>query len=253
MSDGIQWMADLAYWDVPVVFAQSVGPDELARRLSVRPTDATGTALRPMTDRQAREVVWADAPRPGEDAAGVVRVGECAGWSFALEYGDGTALHQLRQVSRGLVEAVYLHPGIERLPAMFQWAKDGEAVCSFGIGEERIRQGSCPDVLVPDLIRGGVLRDGDDYARPDQEPHAERHRRTLGILEQRFGLALSRAHMESALLPAFAVRGAPDDGVLDEPQDAAAMCTWAEAQGYALGDGRIPAHIREAYRIAHRI
>ncbi|GAA0617601.1 DUF6461 domain-containing protein [Streptomyces crystallinus] len=253
MSDGIRWLADLDDWDVPVVFAQGVGPAELARRLSVRP-DAAATPLRPMTGRQAYEVASSAARTdPMGDEGGVVRVGECGGWSFALEYGDSTALDRLRGVSRGGAEAISLHPFIERAPAMFHWTKDGQGVCSFEIGGERTRQGPCPDLLVPDLIRGGVLADGDEYAQPDGQPMAERHRRTLGILERRFGLTLSRGYLESVLLPAFAVRGAPDDCVLDEPQDAAAIRAWAEAQGYSPWEGRPPADIREAYEIAHRL
>ncbi|MFI1105218.1 DUF6461 domain-containing protein [Streptomyces melanogenes] len=165
----------------------------------------------------------------------MVRVGECGDWSFDLEYGDGTALEQLRDVSRGGAEAISLHPFIGRAPAMFDWAKDGQGVCSFEIGGERTRQGSCPDLLVPDLIRGGVLADGDEYARPDGQPMAERRRRTLGILERRFGLTLSRRYLECVLLPVFAVRGDPDDWVLDEPQDTAAIRAWRKHRVSLLG------------------
>ncbi|WP_369383225.1 DUF6461 domain-containing protein [Streptomyces sp. cg36] len=258
MSDGIQWLAGLAYWDVPVVFARGVGPEELARRLSLRPAGAAGSALRPMTDRQARAVVASERPPDsGEEAAGVVRVGECAGWSFALEYGDGTAVDQLTRVSRGAVEAVHLLPSMERSPSVFQWARDGERVCSFTIGEECRRQGRFPDLLVPDLVLGGVLADGETDARPEEQPVQEPCRLTLGVVERRFGLSLPREHLEQqcesgALLPAFAVRGAPDDGVLDEPPDTPAIRAWATSQGYTVREGRIPADLREAYKRAHR-
>ncbi|WP_158942796.1 hypothetical protein [Streptomyces sp. ERV7] len=50
-------------------------------------------------------MVWAGRPRPGQDVAGVVGAGECEGWAFGPEYGDGTALHQLRAIPADIREA----------------------------------------------------------------------------------------------------------------------------------------------------
>ncbi|UKY47405.1 hypothetical protein [Streptomyces inhibens] len=93
----------------------------------------------------------------------VVRVGEHAGWAFAIEYGHCESLSRLEEVSREGVEAVYYSYNPEHPPTIVLYARDGRSICGFGLGEERVRWGQEPDLLVPRSRR-----------RPD--PHGRRHR-----------------------------------------------------------------------------
>ncbi|GAA2268459.1 hypothetical protein GCM10010232_70970 [Streptomyces amakusaensis] len=212
MSDGIQWLVGLENWMSSVVFARGISAQELALRMGADPDGAT----EPITDAQA----WAldmEAYRPDGDGDGVVRVGESAGWSFAVEYGDSTGGDLLAEISRDEVEAIRYVPIQEHPPATVEYARDGVALCSFGLAEENQRYGAEPDLLLPDLIAGQVLGtdgktllaprdpDGDDY-----EDFKVTYRRTLGVIERRFGLSLPPACLKEGLLPAYAVRGTPN-------------------------------------------
>ncbi|MFF3215900.1 DUF6461 domain-containing protein [Streptomyces sp. NPDC002886] len=212
MSDGIQWLVGLENWMSSVVFARGISAQELAVRMGADPDGAT----EPITDAQA----WGldmEGYRPGGDGDGVVRVGECGGWSFALEYGDSTGGDRLAEISRGGVEAVRYVPMQEHPPATVDYARDGVALCGFGLHEENQRFGEEPDLLVPDLIAGQVLSpDGQTLLSPEgpddagYEDFRDTYRRTLGVVERRFGLSLPPASLEEARLPAYAVRGTPD-------------------------------------------
>ncbi|MGW7196537.1 DUF6461 domain-containing protein [Streptomyces chryseus] len=151
MNAGIEWLVGLENWMSSVVFARGISPEELAVRMGAAPEGATD----PITDSQA----WAldmEGYRPGGDGDGVVRVGECGGWAFALEYGDSTGGERLAEISRDGVEAVRYVPMQEHPPATVGYARDGVLLCSFGLHEENHRFGAEPDVLVPDLCRSGA-------------------------------------------------------------------------------------------------
>lgn len=216
MGDGIKWLADWDGWLSDLTFARGVPPEELAVRLA-------GIAVRglpPFTDEEAWEAVAGGQYRPDEDGDGMIRVGLCAGWSFAVEYGHSTGTERLVDVSRGGVEAVHLSPMPEHPPGMFAYARDGQEVCSFGIGEERLRWGRQPDLLVPDLVAAGVLDPGGDYAIPGDGPFRDHHRRTIAVIEGRFGLSLPGEAFVITPLPAFVVRGRPDLPFIDgQPED----------------------------------
>ncbi|MFE2971631.1 hypothetical protein ACFXKC_50250 [Streptomyces sp. NPDC059340] len=84
-------------------------------------------------------------------------------------------------------------------------------LCGFGLGEEVWRWGREPDLLLPDLVAGHVLQpDGTTLVAHEREHYTDTYRRTLGVIEQRFGLSLSPAYLREARLPAYAVRGTPD-------------------------------------------
>ncbi|MBT2488054.1 hypothetical protein J7E96_05805 [Streptomyces sp. ISL-96] len=208
MSDGIQWLVSLEKWMSSVVFARGISAQELALRMGADPDGAT----EPITDSD----VWdleIEAYRPGGDGDGVVRVGECGGWSFALEYGHSTGGDRLAEISHGGVEAVHYVPMKEHPPATVFYARDGVSLCGFGLDEENVRWGEEPDLLVPDLVAGQVLGpDGETLLAPEDEHYLATYRRTLGVVERRFGLSLSPAYLQEARLPAYAVRGTPDMG-----------------------------------------
>ncbi|MEU3184426.1 hypothetical protein ABZ707_09465 [Streptomyces sp. NPDC006923] len=211
MSDGIQWLVDLEKWMSSVLFARGISAQELALRMGADPDGAS----EPITNAQA----WGldmEMYRPGDDGDGVVRVGECAGWSFAVEYGDSTGGDLLAEISRHGVEAVRYVPIQEHPPATVDYARDGVVLCSFGLAEENRRYGKEPDLLVADLIAGQVLGpDGETLLAPrnpdgDYEDFRVTYRRTLGVVERRFGLSFPPACLEEGLLPAYAVRGTPN-------------------------------------------
>ncbi|WP_030679950.1 DUF6461 domain-containing protein [Streptomyces cellulosae] len=205
MTDGIVWLVDLEGWMSSVVFARGVAPEDLAVRMGGDPDGAT----EPITDGEVEDL-GAEWYRPGEYGDGVVRVGESAGWSFALEYGDSTGGDLLEEISRDGVEVVRYVPIQEHPPASVYYARDGVFRCGFGLREEVWRWGREPDLLLPDLAAAGVLApDGRTCLPPEDEDYKTGYRRSLGVVEQRFGLSLSPAFLEDARLPACAVRGAP--------------------------------------------
>ncbi|MEW2046718.1 DUF6461 domain-containing protein [Streptomyces sp. NBC_00377] len=205
MSDGIVWLVDLDGWMSSVVFARGISPEELALRMGADPGGATA----PITDAEVSRLgmeVW----RPAADGDGVVRVGSSGEWAFALEYGDSTGGDLLAQISRDGVEVVRYVPPQEHPPADFHYARDGVFVCGYGLDEEVWRWGAEPDLLLPDLIAAGVLSpDGSTYVPPEDEDWRAGRRRSLGVVERRFGLSLSPAFLDGVRLPAYAVRGTP--------------------------------------------
>lgn len=203
-GSGIRWLAGIRGGLDGVLFARGIPPLELARRMGADP--AAGTT--PISGTE----VWdldIESYRPGEDGDGVVRVGEAAGWAFAIEYGDSTGADRLTEIARDGVEVVHYRPMPEHPPAMFDYARDGAAVCGFGLGQERWRWGKEPDLLLPELVAARVLEaDGiTSVARKDEAHAAERA--TLGVIERRFGLDLPPAVLGELRLPAYAVRGIP--------------------------------------------
>jgi hypothetical protein len=188
-----------------VVFARGISPAELAVRMGGAPDRAT----EPITDAE----VWrlgVTQWRPAADGDGVVRVGRSGDWAFALEYGDSTGGDLLAEISRDEVEVVRYVPIQEHPPASVDYARDGVFLCGFGLREEMWRWGQEPDLLLPDLVAAGVLApDGKTYLPPEDEDYKTGYRRTLGVVERRFGLSLSPAHLRDARLPAYAVRGTP--------------------------------------------
>uniref|UniRef100_A0AAU2JJ05 DUF6461 domain-containing protein n=1 Tax=Streptomyces sp. NBC_00049 TaxID=2903617 RepID=A0AAU2JJ05_9ACTN len=206
MVDGMQWLVDLEGWASSVVFARGISAAELAVRMGGDPDRAT----EPITDAQ----VWGlrmEVYRPGASGDGVVRVGSDGDWAFAVEYGDSTGSDRLVEISRDGVEAVRYHPMAEHPPATFDYARDGTYVCGFGLAEEGDRWGQQPDLLLPELIAAQVLQpDGDTAAFSPDEPYTTTYKRTLAVIETRFGLSLPRTCLAEGRLPAYAVRGTPD-------------------------------------------
>jgi hypothetical protein len=205
MSDGIVWLVGLDGWMASVVFARGISPEELAVRMGADP----GGATEPITDAEVGRLGITEY-RSAADGDGVVRVGTSGDWAFALEYGDSTGGDLLARMSRDGVEIVRYVPPQEHPPADFSYARDGVFVSGYGLTEEVWRWGEEPDLLLPDLVAAGVLSpDGKTYLPPEDEDYRTGYRRSLGVVERRFGLSLSPAFLEDARLPAYAVRGAP--------------------------------------------
>lgn len=247
VGDGIQWLVDLEHWMSSVVFARGISAKELALRMGGGPDGAT----EPINDAE----VWdlgIEEYRPGADGDGVVRVGECAGWSFALEYGDSTGSDRLAEISRNDVEAVHYVPMQEHPPATVDYARDGVLICEFGLKEETHRWGREPDLLLPDLVAAQVLRpDGTTRRAAEGEHYRTAYRRTLGVIEKRFGLSLPPVCLNEARLPAYAVRGTPQMCFGDPDFDV--IHAWATANGYQFDRverRRVPPFLRDAYRLS---
>lgn len=150
---------------------------------------AADAASKPITDAEVNELGMIGY-RPDGDGDGVVRVGACAGWSFALEYGDSTGGELLVEISRNGVEVIHYLPMGERPPATVRYARDGRYVCGFGIREERHRWGAEPDLLLAELVAAGVLApDGYTFCAPEDEHYKITYRRSLAVVEARFGLS----------------------------------------------------------------
>lgn len=245
MEDGIQWLVDLDDWMSSVVFARGISPRELAVRMG----GAAEAATEPITDAEVDELGMIGY-RPDGDGDGVVRVGACAGWSFALEYGDSTGGDRLTEISRNGVEVIHYFPMGARPPATVHYARDSRYVCGFGLKDEHRRWGAEPDLLLPELVAAGVLApDGETHCAPEDEHYKITYRRSLAVVEAHFGLSLSPAYLNEARLPAYAVRGTPRMNTQADP-DLDTIRSWAQAQGYTvdrIGPKRVPADIREAY------
>ncbi|GAB7106377.1 hypothetical protein JCM4814A_46910 [Streptomyces phaeofaciens JCM 4814] len=205
MSDGIVWLVDRDGWMSSVVFARGITPEELAVRMGGDPDGAT----EPITDAEVGRLGitgW----RPAADGDGVIRAGSGGEWSFAVEYGDSTGGDLLAEISRDGAEVVRYVPPQEHPPADVHYARDGVWVCGYGLREEIWRWGEEPDLFLPDLVAAGVLSpDGRTYLPPEDEDYKVGLRRSLGVVERRFGLSLSPAVLGDARLPAYAVRGTP--------------------------------------------
>ncbi|MFF7654461.1 DUF6461 domain-containing protein [Streptomyces sp. NPDC007983] len=251
MGDGIQWLTGGntgTAWMVDVVFARGIDPEELALRMGA----PHGAVTEPITDAEVPDLDL-DFYRPLTSGDAIARVGEHAGWSFAIEYGDPTGLHRLAEVSRDGVEAVHYSHNPVHPPTIFFYARDGQEVCGFGLGEESIRWGKEPDLLLPDLVAAGILNpDGDTYPADSDEDEDEsvdyvaRDRRALAVVEERFALSLPRTVFTEDRLPAYAVKGAP-------APDFDAVHAWAAANGHPLPNDRlrlVPAALRRDYERA---
>ncbi|MGW6852055.1 DUF6461 domain-containing protein [Streptomyces virginiae] len=194
VADGISRLADWDQWFAGLTFARGIGPGELAVRLGALP----GVRPGPLDAHDAWSMVAETL-----DGDGVARVGRWGGWSFAVEHGLPAGAERLAEVSRGGVEAVHLDPQPDRPPKQFAYARDGELICCFGLGEECWRGGHRPDFLLPELIAAGILTPDGACARPAGEGDAERDRRTLAVVERRFGLSLPRHLIAGTPLPAY--------------------------------------------------
>jgi hypothetical protein len=188
MSDGIQWLADAwnaqAYY---VTFARGISPHELAIRLGADPQDQP----RYKTAREAGHMA------NEHEYYTVARIGECAGWSFAVEVGAGSnAWQESDVISRGGVEVVHLNPQPDHPPSQFSYARDGVMVCFFPFLWERTENGGTePDLLVPAMKRAGVLDEdgkripwGDGTGQDSTTAEAK----TFAAIEEHFGLSLPK-------------------------------------------------------------
>ncbi|MEV5173688.1 DUF6461 domain-containing protein [Streptomyces flaveolus] len=243
MSDGLQWMVGATTssgWMLDVHFARGIDAEELACRMGA----SRGAAAEPMTDAQMAGLDIDAYPDRGPSSA-VVRVGEHAGWAFALAYGP--YLDRLEEVSRDGVEAVHYHYNSEHPPTNVLYARDGRTVCGFGLCEERRRYGHEPDLLLPDLVAAGILHpDGETYRERDVDDYDDRKRLGLAVFEERFGLSLPPAVLAEEPLPVYAITGSP-------APDFEEISVWAAANGRPSPDERlrlIPAGLRGDYERA---
>ncbi|MFI6548347.1 DUF6461 domain-containing protein [Streptomyces prunicolor] len=240
MGDGIQWLVGETTgsgWMLDVHFARGIGVEELALRLGASP----GARAEPMTDVEVADLDVDAYPdrRPG---SAVIRVGEDAGWAFAITYGP--YFDRLAEVSRDGVEAVHYHYNSEHPPTTVMYARDGRTVCGFGLCEENNRYGDDPDLLLPDLVAAGILHpDRRTYRAPDIDDYNDRKRLGLAVFEERLGLSLPRSALAEAPLPVYAIMGSP-------APDFEEISAWAAAKGRPLPDTHlrlIPAGLRKEY------
>jgi hypothetical protein len=240
VCEGIGWLSDRDEELGSVVFARGLSPEDLAVRMGGTPgavVELTGHEVHPLLHR------------PATGKSGVVRVGACGAWSYAVQHlADPGADDLAVRASRDGVEVVQYTPMAWHPPAQFNYLRDGRSVCGFGIGEESHRWGLEPDHLLPALVAGGVLApDGTCHQAPRTTGSAVLRRLTLTALEHHFGLCLPPASVMRAPLPAYAVRGPLN---LGPDHDFDLIRAWAAEHGFPHDWGRsghVPASIREAY------
>ncbi|MCX5399849.1 hypothetical protein [Streptomyces sp. NBC_00102] len=243
MSDGLQWMVgrtSSSGWMLDVHFARGIGAEELAVRMGAR----AGAAAEPMTDDEITGLDIDAYPGRGPGSA-VVRVGEHAGWAFAITYGP--YLDKLDEVSHDGVEAVHYHHNSEHPPTYVSYGRDGRTVTGLGLCEEYRRYGDEGDLLLPELVAAGILRpDGTALRGTGIDDHDGHRRRSLAVFEKRFGLSLPRTALAGDRLPVYAIMGSP-------AADFEEIHAWAAAHGRPLPDERlrlVPAGLRAAYEQA---
>ncbi|MET4923912.1 DUF6461 domain-containing protein [Streptomyces sp. PSRA5] len=243
MDDGIQWMVGATAssgWMLDVHFARGIDAEELALRMGA----PRGARAEPMTDAEMTDLDIDAYPDRGPSSA-VVRVGEHAGWTFAITYGP--YLDRLDEVSRAGVEAVHYHYNSEHPPTTVGYARDGRTLCGFGLCDERHRNGHEPDLLLPDLVAAGILHpDGENYRDSGIDDYGDRGRLGLAVFEERFGLSLPRTVLTEDSLPVYAIMGSPAPDFVE-------ISAWAAAHGRPLPDERlrlIPAGLRGEYEQA---
>ncbi|MEW2290951.1 DUF6461 domain-containing protein [Streptomyces sp. NPDC047841] len=197
--EGVRWLAESECY-YSVTFARGITQEELAVRLGASPGAARATA----TAQEAVALLR-------DPDVGVARMGQAGGWAFAVEYGESRgARHDiLTGVSRDGVEAVSLDPQAFHSPPLFSYAAGGELLCSFGLGEERRRWGTRPDLLQEDLTAAGIILPTGDYPRVSAERHQHRIAMSLGVIERHFELTLPRNLLEYDRLPLAVVSGSP--------------------------------------------
>ncbi|MEF3113695.1 DUF6461 domain-containing protein [Streptomyces chrestomyceticus] len=243
MSDGIQWLVGVTTssgWMLDVHFARGIDAEELALRMGAR----GGAGAGPMTDSEAGALDVDAYPDHGPGSA-VVRVGEDAGWAFAITYGP--YLDRLEEISQNGTEAVHYHYNSGHPPTTIMYARDGRTVCGFGLHEEDHRYGQDPDLLLPDLVAAGILQpDGKTHCHRDADDYVHRQRRGLAVFEDRFGLSLPRTALAEDSLPVYAIMGSPDP-------DFEEISAWAAANDRPLPNERlrlIPTELRKHYEQA---
>ncbi|TQE35659.1 DUF6461 domain-containing protein [Streptomyces ipomoeae] len=238
MCDGIGWLGDRDAGLDNVVFAHGVTPEDLAVRMG----GTSGSAVE-LTGPDVERLLH----RRGSGESGVVRVGACGDWSYAVAYlNDPTRDDLAVRASRGGVEAIQYLPMPWHPPDQFSYFRDGSLVCAFGVREEAHRWGREPDHLLPVLVAGGVLAP-DGKTHPEPEPPLGRRHLTLTALEQHFGLCLPMASAIREPLPAYTIRG---DLSLTPDPDLPLIHAWTTEHGYHVGwspSGHVPASIRAAY------
>ncbi|MEU1182990.1 hypothetical protein ABZ464_36195 [Streptomyces sp. NPDC005820] len=204
MIEGIVWLADLDGGASGIVFARGISPEELAVRMGAAPDGPVETGTE--DEVFGLLVAWY---RPGGHRDGLVRVGESAGWAFAAEYGDSRGAARLAEMSRGGVEAVRYEPDGDDAPEppAVHYARDGEVLCGYGLSAEHRRWGPRRNLLVPELVAAGILGPGGrTYLPPEDGRPRTAYRRSLGVLERRFGLSLPPHCLRDARLPAHLLR-----------------------------------------------
>ncbi|MER7926698.1 MULTISPECIES: DUF6461 domain-containing protein [unclassified Streptomyces] len=243
MGDGLQWMVGATTssgWMLDVHFARGIGAEELARRMGA----PRGARAEPMTDVEVAHLDVDAYPERGPGSA-VIRVGEDAGWTFAITYGP--YLDRLADISRDGVEAVHYHYNSEHPPTVVLYARDGRTICGYGLCEESNRFGDEPDLLLPDLVAAGILRPGGKTYRASRiDDYPDRKRLGLAVFEDRFGLSLPRSALAEDPLPVYAIMGSPAPD-FDE------ISVWAAANEKPSPDPHlrlIPAGLRKDYERA---
>ncbi|MEU1406610.1 DUF6461 domain-containing protein [Streptomyces sp. NPDC005728] len=210
MSENLAWIADawggtnLNASDLYITCARGLSLQQLAERMSDHEPVEIGAAL---TGKEASAFVDLSQINC------VGRLGHSGDWSFIVESGgsEGWALDPA--VSRDGAEVVIFDPRPDDPPSLFRYLADGQVQLHFELGADYHPSGAQPDLLRPALEAAGVVApEGsiDDLLGDDEElSPLEAKRKTLQVIGEHFGLALSRQVLESGQLPSAVTRTSP--------------------------------------------
>ncbi|MER5354456.1 DUF6461 domain-containing protein [Kitasatospora sp. NPDC002551] len=208
MTDGIAWLAEpqsIAFGGYSVTLARGLGTEALAARIAASVQWSKRT-VEPAGELTGEGLVEALESEFGDAWDGIgLRLGVSGGWTFAVAYGGWFGeFRNDPAISEGGAEVFRLEYEEENgkpVPPTFHYHRDGRTVCSFNLhlddswGNGRVEG----DPQVADEVRESLGAEG---LPDDEREHREVHRTTLGVLERHFGLALPRALVLEAPLPA---------------------------------------------------
>ncbi|MFF2656265.1 DUF6461 domain-containing protein [Kitasatospora sp. NPDC058032] len=208
MTDGITWLAEqqsIAFGGYHVTLARGLGTEALAARIAASAQWSKRT-VEPVGELTGDGLVETLDSEYGDAWDGIgLRLGVSGGWTFAVAYGGWFGeLRDDPAISEGGAEVFLLEYEEENgkpVPPTFHYCRDGRTVCSFNLHlDDSWGNGQVAgDPEVADEVKALLSAEG----LPDEErANREVHRTTLGVLERHFGLALPRALVLEAPLPA---------------------------------------------------
>ncbi|MDQ8704526.1 DUF6461 domain-containing protein [Streptomyces sp. LHD-70] len=208
-DDGIAWIADadLSWLGYCVTLSRGLTPEQLVARLAGDRTPA------PLGEHSAAEVEALLGQRDRERGTCdsiAVRYGEVGGLAYAVAYGDNWPGNMGPGYTDGLSDGgadvfqLYWEMENPKLPPpAFAYFRDGEYMCGF----DMFMHSWSHEITGPrsDLVRGDVEAAG----IPAETDRDTAHRKSLTVVEERFGLTLPKELVLGGKLPAALIAGHP--------------------------------------------
>ncbi|MFD3540594.1 DUF6461 domain-containing protein [Streptomyces sp. NPDC058662] len=208
MTDGIAWLAEprcITFGGYSVTLARGLGAEALAARIAASAQWSERT-VEPVGELTGDELVEVLDSEYGDAWDGIgLRLGVSGGWTFAVGYGGWFGeFSDDPAISAGKAEVFVVEFEEENgkpVPPTFRYYRDGRTVCSFNLHLDE--SWGTGQVSGDHEVAGRVTELLSAEGLPDEErANRDVHRTALGVLERHFGLALPRALVLEAPLPA---------------------------------------------------